>query len=212
MSDAERYGLIAENLIDGDADRVKELISEAIATGSPSSDILENGLLVGMAEVGRRFKAHEFFLPEVMLAARAMKMGMEIIEPLLAASGIASRGKVLIGTVQGDLHDIGKNLVSVMFQGAGLKVIDLGVDVSAEKFVEEARIHEPQIIGLSTLLTTTMVNMEGIINGLREDGIRSKIIIGGAPITEKFARSIKADLFALTAADGVDKVLAVLGN
>ncbi len=212
MSDADRYSLIAENLIDADADRVKELVNEAIAAGQQPGDILEKGLLVGMAEVGRRFKSHEFFLPEVLLAARAMKMGMEIIEPLLAASGIASRGTVLIGTVKGDLHDIGKNLASVMFQGAGLKVIDLGVDVAAEKFVEEALVHEPQIIGLSTLLTTTMVNMGGIIKKLRENGIHSKIIIAGAPITAEFARSIKADLFARTAGEGVDKVLDVLGS
>lgn len=212
MSDTERYSLIAENLIDGDAGRVKELVSEAIAAGQQPGDILEKGLLQGMAEVGRRFKAREFYIPEVLISARAMKMGMELIEPLLAASGAAPRGTVLIGTVQGDLHDIGKNLASIMFQGAGFKVIDLGVDVAAEKFVEEARTHEPDIIGLSALLTTTMVNMEGTIKGLRENGIFSKIIVGGAPITAEFAQSIKADLYAPTAADAVDKVSAALGT
>ncbi|MFC1481650.1 corrinoid protein [Candidatus Neomarinimicrobiota bacterium] len=212
MSEAERYGQIAENLINGNADRVKELISEAIATGEQPGDILENGLLLGMTEVGRRFKAEEFYIPEVLIAARAMTMGMEIIEPLLAASGVASRGKVLIGTVQGDLHDIGKNLASIMFQGAGFKVIDLGVDVPVEKFIQAAQTHEPEIIGLSALLSSTMVHMESVINGLRENGIPSKIIVGGAPITAEFARSIRADLFAPTAADAVDKVLAVLGN
>ncbi|MBL7135911.1 MAG: B12-binding domain-containing protein, partial [Candidatus Marinimicrobia bacterium] len=151
---------ISENLQIGKANGVLELIEKSIEEGLPTEDILNNGLIKGMSVVGRKFKDGEIFIPEVLIAARAMTKGIERLEPLLIESGIEPKGKLLIGTVQDDLHDIGKNLVSVMFRGAGFQVVDLGVNITVDRFVEEAKKHTPDVIGLSALLTTTMVNME----------------------------------------------------
>ncbi|MCK4296273.1 MAG: corrinoid protein [Candidatus Marinimicrobia bacterium] len=201
---------ISENLQIGNANGVLELIEKSIEEGLPTEDILNNGLIKGMSVVGRKFKDGEIFIPEVLIAARAMTKGIERLEPLLIKSGVEPRGKLLIGTVQDDLHDIGKNLVSIMFRGAGFQVVDLGVNITMDRFVEEAKKHTPDVIGLSALLTTTMVNMEGIVKALRESGNKSIIIIGGAPVTEEYAKLISADLYARNAVEGVDKVLDLL--
>lgn len=203
---------ISENLQIGKANSVLELIEKAIEEGLPIEDILNNGLIKGMSVVGRKFKDGEIFIPEVLIAARAMTKGIERIEPLLIESGVEPKGKLLIGTVQDDLHDIGKNLVSVMFRGAGFQVVDLGVNITVDRFVEEAKKHTPDVIGLSALLTTTMVNMEGIVKALRESGNKSIIIIGGAPVTEEYAKLISADLYAHTAVEGVDKALDLMAS
>ncbi len=201
---------ISENLQIGNANGVLELIEKSIEEGLPTEDILNNGLIKGMSVVGRKFKDGEIFIPEVLIAARAMTKGIERLEPLLIKSGVEPRGKLLIGTVQDDLHDIGKNLVSIMFRGAGFQVVDLGVNITMDRFVEEAKKHTPDVIGLSALLTTTMVNMEGIVKALRENGNKSIIIIGGAPVTKEYAKLISADLYARNAVEGVDKVLGLL--
>ncbi len=203
---------ISENLQIGKANGVLELIEKSIEEGLPTEDILNNGLIKGMSVVGRKFKDGEIFIPEVLIAARAMTKGIERLEPLLIESGIEPKGKLLIGTVQDDLHDIGKNLVSVMFRGAGFQVVDLGVNITVDRFVEEAKKHTPDVIGLSALLTTTMVNMEGIVKALRESGNKSIIIIGGAPVTEEYAKLINADLYARTAVEGVDKALGLMAS
>lgn len=203
---------ISENLQEGNAVEVVSLIQEALEKGFSVDDILNNGLIKGMSIIGVKFKNGEVFIPEVLIAARAMSKGIEILEPLFLKSGISSKGKFMIGTVQDDLHDIGKNLVAIMFKGAGFEVIDLGVNVSADKFVVEAKKHHPDVIGLSALLTTTMVNMEDIIRKLRENGIQSIIIVGGAPISEEFAKSIHADYFAKNAVEGVDKILMAMAS
>ena len=201
---------ISENLQIGNANGVLELIEKSIEEGLPTEDILNNGLIKGMSVVGRKFKDGEIFIPEVLIAARAMTKGIERLEPLLIKSGVEPRGKLLIGTVQDDLHDIGKNLVSIMFRGAGFQVVDLGVNITMDRFVEEVKKHTPDVIGLSALLTTTMVNMEGIVKALRENGNKSIIIIGGAPVTKEYAKLISADLYARNAVEGVDKVLDLL--
>ena len=203
---------ISENLQVGKAEEVVELIGKALSEGESCSDILNTGLMKGMSVVGDKFKNGKIFIPEVLIAARAMTKGIERLGPLLLDSDIKPVGKMLIGTVHGDLHDIGKNLVSIMFRGAGFEVIDLGVNVSTDDFVEKAKRHNPDVIGLSALLTTTMVNMESVIQTLRENGIKSIIIIGGAPVTENFADSINADLFARNAVEGVDKVLNLMSS
>ncbi len=199
---------IATNLEMGDAEMVLSLVEQAITAGIPVDEILNEGLIAGMTVVGHKFREGEIFIPEVLIAARAMSKGIERLEPLLLKSGVKARGKLLIGTVQDDLHDIGKNLVSIMFKGAGFEVFDLGVNVPADKFVEEARRHQPDVIGLSALLTTTMLNMEATIKALRNAGCKAIIIVGGAPVSEEFAQSINADLYARNAVEGVDKVLA----
>lgn len=199
---------IATNLEMGDAEMVLNLVEQAITAGIPVDEILNDGLIAGMTVVGHKFREGEIFIPEVLIAARAMSKGIERLEPLLLKSGVKARGKLLIGTVQDDLHDIGKNLVAIMFKGAGFEVFDLGVNVPAEKFVEEARRHQPDVIGLSALLTTTMLNMGATIKALRDAGCKAIIIVGGAPVSEEFAQSINADLYARNAVEGVDKVLA----
>ncbi len=181
-----------------------ELTSKAITDDLEPSLILDEGLIAGMDVIGDKFKRNEVYVPEMLIAARAMNKALEILEPEMVKSGVESRGTLLLGTVKGDLHDIGKNLVGIMFKGAGFKVVDLGADVTVEQFVDGAREHNPDIIGLSSLLTTTMVYMEEIILGLRENNIDAKIIIGGAPVTEDFAEKINADGFADNAASAVD--------
>ena len=197
---------LAEAIINGDRDEVTRLVQEAVAEGVGPGSIVNEGLIVGMAEVGRRFKANEFYVPEVLIAARAMHAGMDIVNPLLAESGIEPRGRVLIGTVQGDLHDIGKNLVAMMLEGGGYEVIDMEVDVAADQFVAAVNEHSPNVIALSALLTTTMPAMKDTIEALDAAGIRDqiKVMIGGAPVTQDYADEIGADGYAPDAASAVD--------
>ncbi|NIU60568.1 MAG: cobalamin-binding protein [Pseudomonas stutzeri] len=204
---------IASNLYDGEDQKVADLVQQALDGGSAPEDVLAGGLIAGMDEVGKDFKAGDLFVPEVLIAARAMHAGMGVLRPLLAEADVPSAGKYLIGTVQGDLHDIGKNLVGMMLEGAGFEVIDLGTDVRPEGFVEAVREHQPQIVGMSALLTTTMVNMKTTIEALVEAGLRDsiKIMIGGAPVTAAFAEEIGADGYAPDAASAVDVARGFIG-
>lgn len=180
------------------------LTNRAIEAGFDPHEILEKGLISAMEIVGQKFKRHEIFVPEMLIAARAMNKALSILEPKMIQDKIKTARTILLGTVQGDLHDIGKNLVGIMFKGAGFKVIDLGTDVAVERFIAAAKEHKPDIIGLSALLTTTMGYMQLVIEGLRRQGITSKVIVGGAPITEAFARKINAHGYADNAAAAVD--------
>ncbi len=204
---------ISDTLIGGDDENVARLTRQAIDQGIPAKDILDRGLIGGMNTVGERFKVHEIFLPEVLLSARAMHAGLDEIKPLLIRDGVPSRGKVIIGSVQGDLHDIGKNLVGIMLKGAAFEVIDLGNDVAPESFVETATRENAVIIGMSALLTTTMPMMGSVVNLVREQGLgdRLKIIIGGAPVSEEYARQIGADAYGFDAANAVDRVKSLVG-
>lgn len=192
----------------GDDEKVLELTSKAIDKNISPKDILDEGLISGMNVVGERFKNHEIFLPEVLLAARAFYAGMDQLKPLLIKEDIPDLGKIVIGTVQGDLHDIGKNLVGIMLRGAGFEVIDLGKDIPAEKFVETAKAEQAEIIGMSALLTTTQPAMKTVIELLREQGLNAKIrtIVGGAPVSKEFAHEIGADAYAYDAASAVECV------
>lgn len=204
---------LAANLINGKADVVKDLTQQAIDEKISPRDILNQGLLKGMEEVGRRFKANEFYVPEVLIAARAMKAGMTLLKPLLVSTGVEPVGKVAVATVKGDLHDIGKNLVCMMLEGGGFEVLDMGVDVPPEKFVEAIQNEKVQIIGLSALLTTTMLNMKNAIAALVDNNLRKnvKIMIGGAPVTEAFAKEIGADGYAPDAATAVELAKSLIG-
>jgi len=197
---------IASNLYKGEDRAVAALVQQALDQGMPLAEILNGGLIAGMDEVGRDFKAGELFVPEVLIAARAMHAGMNVLRPLLAESDVPSAGKYVIGTVQGDLHDIGKNLVKMMLEGAGFETIDLGTDVKPDGFVAAVREHQPQLLGMSALLTTTMPGMKATIEALQEAGLRDtvKIMIGGAPVTATFAEQIGADAYAPDAATAVD--------
>jgi 5-methyltetrahydrofolate--homocysteine methyltransferase len=199
---------ISKFLQQGDDEKVFELTKQAIENDIPPGDILDNGLIAGMDVIGERFKKHEIFLPEVLLAAKAMYAGMDQLKPLLIEEGVPSMGKVAIGTVHGDLHDIGKNLVGIMLKGAGFDVIDLGKDVVAEKFVETAEQEDVVVIGMSTLLTTTMPVMKNVVELLKEKGLDKSIktIVGGAPVTQEFANEIDADAYAYDAAKAVECV------
>jgi 5-methyltetrahydrofolate--homocysteine methyltransferase len=201
---------IAEFLIAGNAERVRGLVQAAVNERVEPKRILDEGLISGMAVVGARFKNCEIYIPEVLVSARAMHAGMDILEPLLAKSGIESKGIFLIGTVKGDLHDIGKNLVAMMMKGAGWKVTDLGVDVDAEKFVNAAIEENADVIGLSALLTTTMENMKTVIELAKNNGCKAKIIVGGAPLTQAYADGIGADGYAPNAAAAVETVNSLL--
>jgi 5-methyltetrahydrofolate--homocysteine methyltransferase len=202
------------SLQEGDEDRVRELAGAAIAAGIPPERILQRGLLDGMAVVGERFRSREIFLPDVLLAARAMRAAMDLVGPLLARSDVPARAKVVLGTVRGDIHDIGKNLVGIMLQGAGFEVIDLGTDVPPERFVEAAVESGAPVIGLSALLTTTMAGMQDVIGLLESRGLRGRVavIVGGAPVTSGFAREIGADACAFDAASAVERVKALTGG
>jgi len=193
---------ISENLQKGKAKIVKQLVQEAIDAGLSAQDILEKGLMAGMDIIGEKFRNNEVFVPEVLVAARAMNMGAQVLKPLLAADGVKASGRVCIGTVQGDMHDIGKNLVKMMMESKGLEVIDLGVDVEPERFVQTAIDEKCDIIACSALLTTTMDAMEDVVKKAEEAGIRDKvkIMIGGAPVTQKFCDDIGADAYTPDAA------------
>ncbi len=200
------YLEISENLQKGRAKKVKTLVQQAVDEGLPAKEILEKSLLAGMDEIGERFKNGTVYVPEVLVAARAMKMGFEILEPLLAESGVKASGRVCIGTVQGDLHDIGKNLVKMMMEGKGLEVIDLGNDVPPQTFIDAAIQQDCQVICCSALLTTTMDVMADVVKCAQEAGIRDKvkIMIGGAPVTEDFCKEIGADKYTSDAASAAD--------
>jgi 5-methyltetrahydrofolate--homocysteine methyltransferase len=202
---------LSEALIRGDRNKVVEITNQALEEGMAPETILSEGLVAGMDVVGKRFKANEVYVPEVLIAARAMKSGMEILEPKLVDSGVKPAGTVVLGTVKGDLHDIGKNLVGMMLQGAGMKVIDAGTDVTPEKFVEMAQENGAQIIAMSALLTTTMEQMSQVVQAAKDAGVSSKCIVGGAPVTQSFADEIGADGYAADAASAVDVVKELLG-
>ena len=197
---------IASNLYSGKAEEVAELVQKALDQEMAPAEILSGGLIASMDEVGRDFKAGDLFVPEVLIAARAMHAGMDVLRPLLTESDVPSAGKYVIGTVQGDLHDIGKNLVRMMLEGAGFEMVDLGTDVHPDAFVDAVREHQPNIVGMSALLTTTMVNMKTTVEALEEAGLRDsvKIMIGGAPVTAAFAEEVGADAYASDAASAVD--------
>ena len=200
------YSEISENLQKGRAKVVKAMVEQAVAEGCPAAEILGEGLLAGMNAVGEKFKKNEVYVPEVLVAARAMNMGIEVLKPLLAEDGVQSVGRVCIGTVQGDLHDIGKNLVKMMMEGKGLEVIDLGTDVSPETFIQTAVERDCDIICCSALLTTTMEVMGEVVKKAEEAGIRDrvKIMVGGAPVTDAFCRQIGADKYTSDAASAAD--------
>lgn len=204
---------IAEALIEGNAPRVKALTEEALTKGISPLEIVNSGLIKGMDVVGEQFRKMEISVPEVLISARAMHTSLEILKPLLSEQKVEPRGIFMIGTVKGDIHDIGKNLVGMLMEGAGFEVIDLGVDVPPEKFVEAVRNENPDIVGMSALLTITMQEMEEIIEAIEEAELRTevKIMVGGAPLTQEFADRIGADAYGEDARDAVEKAKTLLG-
>jgi 5-methyltetrahydrofolate--homocysteine methyltransferase len=203
---------IYQSVMEGDAPGTAAKVEAALAAGTPASDILNKGCIAAMGEVGRLFEEGEMFVPEMLIAARAMQAGMNLLKPHLAEGEITSAGKVLVGTVAGDLHDIGKNLVAMMMEGAGFEIVDLGTDVSADDFVSAVKEHKPNMIGMSALLTTTMPSMTATIEALTEAGLREqvKVLIGGAPVTQAFADEIGADGFAPDASSATRKAKELL--
>ncbi len=203
---------ISELLQKGKANDVKQLVQQALDEGIGAKSVLEDGLMSGMGIIGEKFKNNEIYVPEVLIAARAMNAGIEILRPHLISAGVEAKGRVVIGTVKGDLHDIGKNLVKMMMEGKGLEVIDLGTDVSAEKFIQAAIDNKAQIICCSALLTTTMTEMKGVVEAATEAGIRDKvtIMVGGAPVTDNYCKSIGADIYTPDAASASERALAAV--
>ncbi len=201
-------------LSQGKMDEVKRLTQEALDAGEPVEKVLKEGLLSSMDRIGVRFKNGEVYIPEVLIAARAMHAGMAVLKPILSKSSAKKAQKIIIGTVKGDLHDIGKNLVVMMLEGGGFEVVDLGIDVPANKFIEAIKTHQPQVVGMSALLTTTMIEMKNTIQAVEWAGLRNqiKMIVGGAPVTNKFAQDIGADGYAPDAASAVDLVRKVLAE
>ena len=195
---------LSDSIIKGDQKTAVDVTKAALDEGMAPGTILADGLIAGMNVIGVRFKANEVYIPEVLISARAMKMAMEILEPKLAEAGVKPIGTAMVGTVQGDLHDIGKNLVVMMLKGAGFKVTDIGVDVASDAFVEKAKECGAQVVGLSALLTTTMPAMEKTIQAIKDSGLVVKIMIGGAPVTQAYADKIGADGYAADAATAVD--------
>lgn len=205
---------IAENLMKGKANDVRKLVEQALSEGQEPGALLNEGLLAGMTVIGDRFKKNEVYVPEVLIAARAMKAGMEILQPELAAAGVEPLGTAVIGTVKGDLHDIGKNLVGMMLEGAGIKVVDLGIDVDADKFVAGARENNAFVIGVSALLTTTMTNMKSVVEAVKATDLAGtlKVMIGGAPLTQAYCDEIGADGYAPDAASAADLAKGLLAS
>jgi 5-methyltetrahydrofolate--homocysteine methyltransferase len=195
---------ICQSLMKGRAPEVKQLVQKALDEGVAPATILNQGLLQGMGIIGDKFKKNEVYVPEVLIAARAMKAGMEILKPKLVAAGVQPVATAVIGTVKGDLHDIGKNLVGMMLEGAGFRVIDGGIDVSPEKFVALAKENGAKVIGVSALLTTTMTNMKMVVDAVKEAGMGVKVMVGGAPVTQAFCSEIGADGYAADAASAAD--------
>jgi len=208
------YDALNEGVIKGDGSVVQAEVNKALSEGAKARDILVKGLIGGMSVVGERFGAGEMFLPEVLMSAHAMHQGLDIVKPLLAKSGEKALGSVVIGTVEGDIHDIGKRIVGFMLEGNGYEVTDLGTNIKAEAFVEAIEEHKPDILGMSALLTTTMPNMGKTIDLLKEKGLRGevKVVVGGAPINEEYARSIGADGYAPEAGSAVELVKKLLGK
>lgn len=208
------YDALKEAIIAGEEKAVEAQVRKALAEGGKAPDILKNGLIAGMEVVGKRFKAGEMFLPEVLLSAEVMHKGLDILNPLLAKTGHRGLGTIVIGTVEGDIHDIGKRIVGFLLEGTGYNVIDLGVDIKAETFAQAIEKHKADILGMSALLTTTMLNMGKTIELLKEKGLRAKIkiIVGGAPINDQFARTIGADGYAPEAGSAVDLVKRLLAK
>jgi 5-methyltetrahydrofolate--homocysteine methyltransferase len=200
-------------VIAGDAPSVKELVEQAVAEGVPPSEIISGYLIPAMTEVGARFERQEFYVPEMLIAARAMRTGLSVLRPLLVEGELETAGRVVMGTVKGDLHDIGKNLVSMMLEGGGFEVTDLGVDVPAERFVNAVREKRPHIVGMSALLTTTMPAMTSTMKALIDAGLRDsvKVMVGGAPVAQDYADKIGADGYAPDAASAVRKAKELLG-
>lgn len=196
---------LRQSVSDGNASRVETLVRQAIDAGLPAERILNDGLIAAMAEVGQLFQCGEYYVPEMLVAARAMKAALSLLRPQLVATKVQAIGKVIIGTVQGDLHDIGKNLVAMMLAGAGFEIIDLGVDVPPQKFVDVVGQQCPDLIGLSAMLTTTMVNMNAVLQALEQAGLRNqvRVMVGGAPLTENFVHAIGADWYAPDASSAV---------
>ena len=208
------YAVMNQCLYEGKAKEVEEMTRAALAEGRPVQEILSEGLIAGMSVVGEDFKYNILYVPEVLIAARAMKAGMAVLKPLLSAhdSVVQPAGTLLMGTVRGDLHDIGKNLVCMMAEGAGFKVIDIGVDQNVDKFLAATEQHKPDIIGMSALLTTTMTYMKTVVDGYRERGLSQKFAVGGAPISQSFADEIKADGYGADASSAVDLFLYFMGK
>jgi len=197
---------LQEALLAGKKLEVEVLVDKALAAGLPAARILNDGLIVGMERLGIMFKNNEVFIPEVLVAARAMNAGLAKLEPLLVKAKVQPRGTVVIGTCKGDLHDIGKNLVAMMLRGNGYKIVDMGIDVSPEKFVEAARSSNASVVACSALLTTTMVQMKAVVEALRAAGLKIPVVIGGAPVTRDYADQIKAQGYAPDAASAVEEV------
>ena len=208
MVDAEKF---AQALFQGSVEGVKKLTQELLDRGERAENILNQGLVKAMDQVGIKFKNCEIYIPEVLIAARAMHGGLGILKPILAKSNVSSVAKVVLGTVKGDLHDIGKNLVGMMLEGAGFEVVDLGIDVPPEKFIQSAKENGAKIIGMSALLTTTMMQMKTTVGKIKSDGLGIKALVGGAPVTGEFAKQIGADGYAPDAASAVSKVKELLG-
>lgn len=209
----EDFKELQKGLIEGMEERVRELIVKLIDQGVPPKEIISKGLLSGMGEVGRRFKEGDMFIPEVILSAKMMSEGMALLEPLLVGDQLPTTGKVIMGTVEGDVHNIGKDLVSMMLRSVGFAVVDLGVEVQAQKFAQGILEHKPDVLGMSALLTTTMPRMKEVILLLKKMELRDKvqIVVGGAPVTQEFADEIGADGYAPNAGTAIDKVKELLG-
>jgi len=209
MVDREKFYVL---LSQGKTDEVKKLTQEALDGGESPEAILKQGLIQAMEQIGVRFKNGDIYIPEVLIAARAMHAGMAVLKPILSKSNTSMVGKIVIGTVKGDLHDIGKNLVIMMLEGGGFEVVDLGVDVPPEKFMRSIDEHHPQVVAMSALLTTTLKEMKNTIDALKQAGLKDRVktIVGGAPLTERFAREIGADGYASDAASAVDVVKSLL--
>jgi corrinoid protein of di/trimethylamine methyltransferase len=209
---SETLGQIRASVIEGNAKAAEALVKQALDGGVQADVILNTALIPAMSEVGQKFEEGEYFVPEMLIAARAMQAGLKLLKPLLAASGAKPVGKVAIGTVKGDLHDIGKSLVGMMLEGAGFEIVDLGVDVAPEKFVEAVK-NGVNVVAMSALLTTTMPNMQNTIKALQEAGLRERtqVMVGGAPVTEAYARQIGADGYAPDASSAVRKARELLG-
>ena len=196
-----------ESVVNGEGEAVKTLTAQAVAEGFTAGELLNDVLIPAMTDVGQRFERQEFFVPEMLVAARAMKYGVEVLRPHLVAAGVKPIGTVVMGTVQGDLHDIGKNLVIMMLEGTGFRVIDLGVDVPESKFVAAIREHQPDFVAMSALLTTTMMAMKAAVEALKKAGVRDqvKVMIGGAPVTQKFADELGVEIYAADASSAARK-------
>jgi len=201
------YEALKQAVITGKLAQVKELVQKALDAGAAAQEVLDQALIPAMDTVGQKFSDHEYYIPEMLIAARAMQGGIGILKPLLAAAGSKPRGKVVIGTVKGDLHDIGKNLVGLMLQGGGFEVIDLGADVKPEKFVEAVKANAPDFVMMSALLTTTMLSMKETVEALKAAGVREqvRVAVGGAPVTQRFCDEIGADFYSSNATGAVTR-------